>query len=75
MLKLDNPKQQRTLAKIVADLPGSVKVEAAKRIVRVNRLIAEQQKFDAAVEAALDRIQRAKQLQRRIKRTKEIFGA
>jgi hypothetical protein len=37
---LSNPKQQRTLAEIVADLPDAAKAEAATRIARVNRLIA-----------------------------------
>jgi hypothetical protein len=53
---LNNPKQQRTLAEIVADLLDAPKVEAATRIARVNRLVAEQIKFDSAVAAALDRV-------------------
>jgi len=68
MLKLDNPKQQRTLAEIIASVPDAARVEATARLARVGHMIEAQQKFDSAVAAALDRIQKAKQLQKRIRR-------
>jgi hypothetical protein len=56
VLRLDNPKQQRTLSEIVAALPDSVRVKPVTRIARVNRLVAEQIKFDNAVASAFDRV-------------------
>jgi hypothetical protein len=47
MLTLDNPKQQRTLAEIVASVRDSTRVEVAARIARVDRLIARRNKTDA----------------------------
>jgi hypothetical protein len=55
---LTNPKQQRTLAEIVASIPDAARVEVVMRLARVSRMIEQQQKFDSAVAAALDRIQR-----------------
>ena len=47
MLKLDNPKQARTLAEIIAGMPDGAKVEAAKRLARVNRLLTRRTRADA----------------------------
>ena len=66
---LTNPKQQRTLAEIVASTSDATRVEVAARLARVSRLIEEQQRFDAAVAASLDRLHRTKQLLKRIRRT------
>jgi hypothetical protein len=75
MLTLDNPKQQRTLAEIVAtSVPPVTRGELAARLARVSRLLEQQQKFDLAVAAALDRIEQAKQLRRRIKRVAHAAG-
>jgi hypothetical protein len=45
-MQLNNPKQQRTLAEIIAGLPDSVRVEAATRIARLDRLIARRNQQD-----------------------------
>jgi hypothetical protein len=54
------------LEQILSDA-GNINI--ARRLVDAARLTEQQQKFDAAVAAALDRIQRAEQLQKRIRRT------
>jgi hypothetical protein len=46
-----------------------VSADTVRRLAKVGRMIEQQQKFDAAVSAALDRIHKAKQLQKRIRRT------
>jgi hypothetical protein len=42
--------------------------DTARRLARVGRMIEAQQKFDSAVAAASDRIQKSKQLEKRIRR-------
>jgi hypothetical protein len=54
------------LEQILSDA-GNINI--ARRLVDAARLTEQQQKFDAAVAAALDRIQRTEQLQKRIRRT------
>ena len=66
-MQLNNPAQQRTLAEIIASVPDATRVEVARRLAKVGRMIEQQQKFDAQVEAALARIRRTKQLQKRIR--------
>jgi len=66
-MQLNNPKRDRVLAEIIANLADHAKAEVAARLARVNRLIEQQQKFDAQVEAALARIQKAKQLRKRVR--------
>jgi hypothetical protein len=53
---LSNPKQQRTLAEIVADIPDTVRVAAATRIARVNRLMSRRHQQDSDLADALLRI-------------------
>jgi hypothetical protein len=53
---LSNPKQQRTLAEIVADLPDAIKSEAATRIARVNRLLTRRNQQDSDLLDSLMRI-------------------
>jgi hypothetical protein len=45
-----------------------VSVDTARRLAKVGRMIEQQIKFDTAVAAALDRIQKTKQLQKRVRR-------
>jgi hypothetical protein len=52
-----------------------VSVDIARRLAKVGKLLAAQNKFDQQVLESLKRIEFAKQLNKRIKRTREIFGA
>jgi hypothetical protein len=52
----------------MASIPNDQTANIVERLARVDRQIEQQQKFDAAVAAALDRIQKTKQLQKRIRR-------
>jgi hypothetical protein len=56
MLTLDNPKQRRTLAEIIASVPDSVRAEAAARLAKVGRLIARRHQQDADLIDGLRRI-------------------
>ena len=56
MLRLDNPKQQRTLAEIVASVPDSARVEIATRLAKVGRLVTRRQQQDADLLDGLRRI-------------------
>jgi hypothetical protein len=53
---LNHPKQQRTVAEIVADLPDSARVEAATRIAKLNRMITRRHQQDSDLADALLRI-------------------
>jgi hypothetical protein len=53
---LTNPKQHRTLAEIIASVPDSVRVEAATRIAKVNRLVTRRHQQDADLVDSLLRI-------------------
>jgi len=53
---LNNPKQQRTLAEIVASLPDSVRAEAATRLAKLDRLIKRRHQQDADLVDSLLRI-------------------
>jgi hypothetical protein len=52
-----------------------VSVDIARRLAKVGKLLAAQQKFDFQVLESLKRIEFAKQLNKRIRRTREILGA
>jgi hypothetical protein len=76
-MQLDNPAQTRRYAEILASLPKGDREKAARAVARLDRALEQQQQFDAAVAAALDRILRSalaeavrplsKQLRKRIK--------
>ena len=55
--------------------PEQVSVDIARRLAKVGRLLAKQNSFDQQVLESLKRIEFTKQLNRRIKRTREILGA
>jgi hypothetical protein len=55
-MQLDNPARTRRYTEILASLPDGDRAKAARSIVRLDRSFAQQQKFDAAVAAAVDRI-------------------
>jgi len=52
-----------------------VSADIARRLAKVGRLLAAQNKFDQQVLESLKRIEFAKQLNKRIRRTREILGA
>jgi hypothetical protein len=77
-MQLDNPARARRYAEILAAAPAEDRGCGARSIVRLDRALDQQQQFDAAVAAALDRILMnapaetlwplAKQLRKRIRK-------
>jgi hypothetical protein len=74
VLRLENPKQQRSIASIMAGLSDDDRANVAKRLIRLSQALDRQDKFDEQVAASLDRILSlpryrplAKQIRKRIK--------
>jgi hypothetical protein len=55
-MHLENPKQQRSLAGIIAGLTETERTEAVKILLRANRYLDQQVKRDTALVYALSRI-------------------
>jgi hypothetical protein len=55
-MQLNNPARTRRYSEILASLPDNDRGRSARSIVRLNLAFEQQQQFDAAVAAALDRI-------------------
>ena len=55
-MQLENPKQQRSFANILASIPDAEKANLVHRLARLTRLLEEQNHFDERVAASLDRI-------------------
>jgi thioredoxin-like negative regulator of GroEL len=76
-MDLNNPARQRRIDEIIASLPDLDRAKAIRSLATLDRAVEQQQRFDAAVAAALDRILMnapaealrplAKQLRKRIK--------
>ena len=55
-MQLENPKQQRSIASILASIPDVERANIVHRLMRLTRLLEEQNHFDERVAASLDRI-------------------
>jgi ribosome-associated translation inhibitor RaiA len=55
-MQLSNPRQQRTVAEILASVPDADRARLVQRLARLERLFEQQEKFDAQVAESLNRI-------------------